>query len=107
MVLMPTVLKQFLENLSNEDADTVWEYLDSIPDAPYNMIVTVVDSHPSLRKRTEHSEIPQDVVWHVSLGDKKAFGTYKLFWEESTGSQSAEVPDNVANVLKHVIPFQG
>jgi hypothetical protein len=46
---MDTVLEQFLKNLSNEDADRIWTYLDGTPLAIEEMVKVISDSHPSLK----------------------------------------------------------
>lgn len=48
---MPEILKAFLKNLNDKDAEEVWLYLDGDPRAISDMIEFIVDSHLELSKR--------------------------------------------------------
>jgi hypothetical protein len=43
-----TKLYQFLASLENDDAKTVWEFLDGNPEAIQDMIAAIADNHPDL-----------------------------------------------------------
>jgi hypothetical protein len=44
-------LKKFLRYLDDLDADEIWKWLDSNPDAVTIMIEMIVESHPELQEK--------------------------------------------------------
>lgn len=44
---MPNKLKSFLETLSPEDSQAIWDYLDEVPDAIHEMIALVAPNAPA------------------------------------------------------------
>jgi len=43
-------LFHFLTNLSDQEADAIWEWLDSNPEAVQEIIKVIADSHTDLEK---------------------------------------------------------
>ena len=48
---MPDFYKRFLENLSDQEADKFWEYLDSNSELVHDSIETIAQSHLELAKQ--------------------------------------------------------
>ena len=48
---MNKILREFLEKLSEQDADEIWEYLDGNQNCREEMIMVIVDFHPELEER--------------------------------------------------------
>jgi hypothetical protein len=45
---MDDKLKEFLENLDDNDAEEIWAWLDNYPEAVDRMISIIANSHPNL-----------------------------------------------------------
>jgi hypothetical protein len=45
---MPNNFEHYLRNLSNDQADILWEWFDNNSDAAHAVILTLVDSHSEL-----------------------------------------------------------
>lgn len=41
-------LKEFLESLTDEDADEIWEYLDGDRNCREEMTLVLIESHPNI-----------------------------------------------------------
>jgi hypothetical protein len=48
VIQMNQKLVEFLQNLTDSEADKVWLWLDGNPDAIGDMIAVLVDAHPNI-----------------------------------------------------------
>lgn len=53
---MPEFLSRWLKGLSDEKAKKLWEYFDSTPHLPGELINGLLDSHPSLCPQREEDK---------------------------------------------------